>query len=344
MSHFSNRSQSVRINGALSTWRPVKAGVIQGSVIGPLLFLAYFDKVAPDLAHGFTTVKYADDLLLLRPINNAVDEASLQSAVNTIVANMDNKKLHVNSQKCEHILISQSSAPYNPSAPPAIHGTPIPLVNAATYLGVTIDNKLTWSNNTSTKCAKAKRAVGALKRLVKNKLNRSQLRTLVVSKVVPLFTYGLTATYPRNKCDRIALERLNRYITQTISNNYRLPYLELLEQTGIMPIYQNVIHRRILLAHSYVRGRRHLPVGTWQFLRHNEYLRRRSHNWAASPVSPTGLMVRNSAMEDILQCWNSMPFDFADLTKIQLRDKLVSSAYVDNSEEALSMRTAVMQL
>ena len=83
-SYFQGRQQAVKVERELSTWRPVKAGVIQGSIIGPLLFIAYFDKVASDLSEGSVAIKYADDLILMHPLNEAADEATLQQSINSV--------------------------------------------------------------------------------------------------------------------------------------------------------------------------------------------------------------------------------------------------------------------
>ena len=87
-SYFTNRTQAVNISNNFSTWRPVKAGVVQGSIIGPLLFLAYFDKVYPDHANGATTVKYADDLILFHPVNTPDDVTNIQQQIDTLVGAM----------------------------------------------------------------------------------------------------------------------------------------------------------------------------------------------------------------------------------------------------------------
>ena len=56
---LSDRFQRVLLNGQTSKWSQIKAGVPQGSVLGPLLFLIYIN----DLSEGLTSnVKpFADD-------------------------------------------------------------------------------------------------------------------------------------------------------------------------------------------------------------------------------------------------------------------------------------------
>ena len=71
----------MNVNQSMSAWRPVKAGVVQGSVIGPILFIAYFDKVVLDNSCCGLSIKYADDLILVHPTNNAEDEKALQKTI-----------------------------------------------------------------------------------------------------------------------------------------------------------------------------------------------------------------------------------------------------------------------
>ena len=61
----------------------VVSGVIQGSVLGPLMFLAYINELAEILANFGIKVKFfADDVKVYARIINDVDKLMLQEAIN----------------------------------------------------------------------------------------------------------------------------------------------------------------------------------------------------------------------------------------------------------------------
>ena len=58
--YLSNWQQQVRCNGAVSTLRPIKCGVPQGSNQGPLLFLLYINDL-PKVCKMLNVILFADD-------------------------------------------------------------------------------------------------------------------------------------------------------------------------------------------------------------------------------------------------------------------------------------------
>nr|VZH94581.1 unnamed protein product [Spirometra erinaceieuropaei] len=68
---LTGRSQTVCVEASRSTPTPVLSGVLQGSVLGPLLFLVYINDCVDDL--GCSAIMFADDVKLWRAITSDAD-------------------------------------------------------------------------------------------------------------------------------------------------------------------------------------------------------------------------------------------------------------------------------
>ena len=64
-SYLSDRTQSVHVNDARSDFRSVVCGVPQGSILGPLLFLAYINDMSTSISSFCKLILYADDSAIL---------------------------------------------------------------------------------------------------------------------------------------------------------------------------------------------------------------------------------------------------------------------------------------
>ena len=68
--YISNRHQRVTLNGTESSWRSISAGVPQGSVLGPLLFLVYINDLTENIKSQMRL--FADDSSVFTPVTDVL--------------------------------------------------------------------------------------------------------------------------------------------------------------------------------------------------------------------------------------------------------------------------------
>ena len=79
-----NRKQVTRVGESLSDAVYLKSGVVQGSCLGPLLFLLYVNDVTTTLSESTTCKLYADDVKLYSVVNTMRDITALQDSLNSL--------------------------------------------------------------------------------------------------------------------------------------------------------------------------------------------------------------------------------------------------------------------
>ena len=73
VSYLSNRRQRVVLHGISSSWSDVSSGVQQGSLLGPLFFVAFISDLPEVILPGSTIALYADDCKCSRIVDTAGD-------------------------------------------------------------------------------------------------------------------------------------------------------------------------------------------------------------------------------------------------------------------------------
>ena len=101
-------SKTVCVEGSSSSYLPVLSGVLQGSVLGPLLFLTYIDEVSAEvnISDG-SLLLYADDIVIYRTICSSGDYLHLQNDVNAVTDCVSSSLLNLNPAKYKYMIITR---------------------------------------------------------------------------------------------------------------------------------------------------------------------------------------------------------------------------------------------
>ena len=191
LSYLTSRKQKVVFDGFSSQLLDISCGVPQGSILGPLLFLIYINDM--HTAVKFSTVyHFADDTNLLYHHKNPKIlrkhmNADLKLLFNWLCAN----RLSLNVSKTEFIIFRPPNLKLSARITLTLNRTTIFESTKIKYLGVILDNKLSWKHHIFELCKKLNRAVGMLYKLRRLNYNKSLLLSLYFSIFQSHLTYGI---------------------------------------------------------------------------------------------------------------------------------------------------------
>ena len=158
---LTGRTQRVILEGEKSGVAAVTSGVPQGTVLGPLLFLAFINDL-PDCVSSEIRL-FADDCLLYRCIRSEVDVSLIREDLANLQAWEDKWLMTFNPDKCEVLRITNKrKGVLHPEY--SIHGSVLRTVESAKYLGVTISKNLSWKPHIGNISKRANSSLGFLRR------------------------------------------------------------------------------------------------------------------------------------------------------------------------------------
>ena len=140
-SFLSQRRQAVKLDGLLSEWAPAHAGVPQGTMLGPVLFLVMVN----DLACRSSYWKYFDDITISEvvPLRSP---STIQDDLDSITAWAEENCMNLN-PKCKEMRLSLLAKDLN-VLQLTVNDMYLEKVSVHKVLGITLCDKLKWGQNT----------------------------------------------------------------------------------------------------------------------------------------------------------------------------------------------------
>ncbi|KAI8484458.1 hypothetical protein Bbelb_377290 [Branchiostoma belcheri] len=222
VSYLSDRKQRVVIQGATSTWKSPLAGVPQGSVLGPTLFIIYINDLATSRTHCLANL-FADDTSLSFSHHSAHRVvATLNRELSTVSTWLSTWKLEANIDKCKVMFITTRTLP-QPIPPVTLGGTVLQVVTSHKHLGVTLTNTLSWSQHIEVISNKARRSSGLLCAL-RRKIPQNLLLRLYITITRPTLEYADIVWAGLTLRDQRTLESVQYQTARLISGHFGFPY------------------------------------------------------------------------------------------------------------------------
>ena len=145
---LTDRLAKVSYGAAESRWRPFMAGLPQGAVLSPILFLCFINDISKELPEGANISLFADDLAVWVQETKLSDaENTMQKALDVIEHWSNTWKMKINADKTETTFFSAwtKEASYRPTL--SILGKRIGYNATPTFLGLTFDRQLTFKTH-----------------------------------------------------------------------------------------------------------------------------------------------------------------------------------------------------
>ena len=359
-SYLENRYQVVEINGIKSNRNDINISVIQGSILGPILFLCFIN----DLPYStiLFTLLFADDTACLASGNNLEQLVNLiNTELNKLAIWFRANKMSVNLSKTKYIIFHAKNKKIEDENLPVVFDsnepgehrnpsfvTPLEKIHAShacensrTYklLGINIEEHLTLETHCAMLGKKLTKSLYFLKR-VQNILTKEALRSLYFAifhahlLYCPIVLSGTTIK-AQNKI-KILQKKAIRIITKSKNREHTGP---LFEKLKILPYEKILFMSKINFMHS-VRYK-YSPESfqsTWQLNenRNVEYVLRNAMDYNL-PVPRTEFF-KKQPMYSLPLIWNSFNDMKLQPNKITfqkyVKDLLLSELAEDQAQDA----------
>jgi len=247
---FTNRLFCTRIDDLLSSLVNLISGVIQGSVIGPQMFLIYINDLATLLSRYSDKAKlFADDVKLYVRVDSNANVTELQMALSALTSWADYWLLSVSVDKCRVLHIGKQVAPTKF----AINNFPLPVVTSYRDLGITITCELSPSPHINDNVTKAHCHANMIHHCFVSR-NISLLTRAFITYVCPLLEYNCVAWSPHLKRDIELIEQVQRRFTKRLSGLSGYSYDERLKLLNLDSLQYHRIRFDIIMCYKIIFG------------------------------------------------------------------------------------------
>lgn len=215
-SYLKDRHFRIKYEDEYSSLKKITAGVPQGSVLGPTLYLLYTRDIPHD--EDSTIATFADDTaIMVIGKNNKKTTKKLQEAVTAVSIWTKKWRTKLNESKSVHINFTYKKID---PIPIEINSVRVPYANTAKYLGMTLDAKLRWKAHVLIKKEELNIKYRKMYWLLGRHSELSVHNKLLLYKQIlkPIWTYGIQLWGCTKKSNIQAIQTVQNKVLRGIVN------------------------------------------------------------------------------------------------------------------------------
>ena len=313
---LTGRTHRTRVGSSLSPETDLISGVIQGSGIGPLLFLTFINELASIMeSYGIKIKLFADDSKMYADIIEINDITRLQAALDHLVKWATTWQLQIAIDKCCVLNIGRSHlATSTPLSQPTftIHGQLLPVVRSCRDLGVIISDNLLPRDHINSIVAKASQRANAIMRCFLCRDTGVLLQAFKVY-VRPLLEFCTPVWSPVLKKDITAIEQVQRRFTKRLPTLKELTYSERLHVLNLESLELRRLHLDLALCYQIIFGL--VGLKSDDFFTFNSRSTTRGHQFKLLKQHSYGVRC-HFFTNRIIDIWNFLPVNIIDFSSL----------------------------
>ena len=287
------------LEGTASDWIQVKSGVPQGSVLGPILFIAAVQSMPKNVDSPILI--YADDTKVFRPIKDSADTDVLQRDLDALTAWSAMWQLPFNCAKCKVMHLGTS----NPEHEYHMLGHQLESTAMEKDLGLLIEKSLQFHSQTSSVVARAFRTLGVIKRTFLS-LNEITVPILYKTMVRPILEYSNSVWGPLMCGDQDKMERVQRRATKLVATIRHLPYQDRLKQLNLPSLHYRRRRGDMILVYQILTGKVRIEPSRLFTLAPADQ-GTRGHSLKIGKPAANKVVRQNFFSVRVVNPWNSLP-------------------------------------
>ena len=254
------RRQRVRVDGEYSSYEDVLSSVLQGSVLGGILFNIYVDDIDEAIKDQILTAmaKFADDTKVAKVVETEEDEMEMQKIIDELARWAKKWEMSFNAEKCKVMHFGN----HNRQAKYVMDGIELGLSTEERDLGIRVANTLKPSRQCAVAAKSANFALSQIQRSFHFR-RKKDLIPLYKTFVRPKLEFGVAAWSPWTEADKKEMEKVQERLMRMVCDASGDTYEEKLNDAGLTTLKERRERGDAIEVFKTLRGVNNIDESKW---------------------------------------------------------------------------------